>query len=203
MSFIGLLRHGAVEGGEVYRGRTDDPLSATGHLQMREAMVGLSQWDRIISSPLQRCAAFAGDFAHQYGIPFTLEPGLQEIDFGEWEGCSAAELLQTSPEALTKFWQDPLHNAPPGGESLIQFNHRVVTTWETLHQGNQNQRLLLVTHAGVIRMLLCQLQGWSLNRLWEIEVKHAALLGLLITQRTLKRLFTSRGSIIAWLAESS
>jgi alpha-ribazole phosphatase len=170
---------------------------------MWQAMDGLEQWDRVVSSPLQRCAAFAGDFAQRYGIPFTLEPGLQEIDFGQWEGCSAAQLFQTSPEALTKFWQDPLHNTPPGAESLLQFNHRVVSTWKALYGDNQDQRLLLVTHGGVIRILLCHLQGWPLERLWEIEVKLATLYGLQATQSALKRLLTSRDSMIAWLAESS
>jgi broad specificity phosphatase PhoE len=165
-------------------------------------MIGLSQWDRIFSSPLQRCAAFAGEFARQHGIPFTQEPGLAEIDFGEWEGRSATELMQRCPEALSEFWRDPSHATPPGGESLLQFNHRVVTTWESLHRNNEDQRLLLVTHGGVIRMLLCHLQGWPLNRLMEFEVKHAALFGLEITERRLKRLFTSRSSMIVWLAES-
>lgn len=198
MIFVGLLRHGAVEGGEVYRGRTDDPLSAIGRIQMWEAMTGLNRWDRIVSSPLQRCADFATEFAYYHGIPLSLEPGLVEIDFGEWEGRSAAELMHSSHAALTDYWRDPRNHTPPGGESLVEFRHRVVGAWEALRQGNEGQRLLLVTHGGVIRMLLCHLQGWPLKRILEIEVKHAALFGFQVTQQSIKRLFTSRVSMETW-----
>jgi broad specificity phosphatase PhoE len=203
MIYVGLLRHGVVEGNGVYRGRSDDPLSAIGRVQMWDAMVGLNHWDRIISSPLQRCADFATEFAHYHSIPLSLEPDLAEIDFGEWEGRSAAELMQVSPEALTDYWRDPRNHTPPGGESLLEFRHRVVEAWEALRRSHDGQRLLLVSHGGVIRVLLCHLQGWSLDRILEIEVKHAALFGFQVTQQSTKRLFTSRVSMEAWLKGES
>jgi alpha-ribazole phosphatase len=199
MNFVGLLRHGEAQGGNVYRGRTDDPLSETGWAQMNLAMAEFEQWDRIVSSPLRRCAAFAGEFAHTLGIPLVLEGGLAEIDFGRWEGCSAAELMETSPLALADFWRDPLNHPPPGGEPLVRFRERVVETWETLWRNHTGERLLLVTHGGVIRMLLCHLQGRSLDRFLEIEVKHAALFGLQIVEGSLKQVFTSRVAMLAWL----
>jgi broad specificity phosphatase PhoE len=168
---------------------------------MWEAVAGLNRWDRIISSPLQRCADFAREFAHDHDIPLSLEPKFAEIDFGEWEGRSAAELMQTSPAALTGYWRDPRKHTPPGGESLVQFRHRVVEAWEALYQSYDAQRLLLVTHGGVIRMLLCHLQGWPLEGILKIEVKHAALFGFLVTQRSIKRIFKSRVSIRAWQEE--
>lgn len=196
MSFVGLLRHGEVEGGNVYRGRTDHPLSETGWAQMHLATAEFNQWDRIVSSPLQRCAAFAGEFAHTLGIPLTLEAGLVEIDFGAWEGLSAADLMETSPLALADFWRDPLNHTPPGGEPLVRFRERVVETWEMLYRNHKGERLLLVTHGGVIRMLLSQLQGWPLDRLLEIEVKHAAFFGLQMAEGSLKRIFTSAAAML-------
>jgi broad specificity phosphatase PhoE len=201
MIFVGLLRHGVVQGGDVYRGRTDDPLSATGLLQMWTAMEGLSQWNRIVSSPLRRCAAFAGEFARSHAVPLTLEADLAEIDFGEWEGRSAAELMRISPAALSDFWRDPQNHTPPGGEPLIEFHQRVVEAWQSLCQNHDGEHLLLVTHGGVIRMLLCHLQGWPLKRILEIEVKHAALFGLQVTQGALKRCFTTRAAMLQWLEE--
>jgi alpha-ribazole phosphatase len=199
MIFVGLLRHGEAEGGNVYRGRTDDPLSETGWAQMHLATAELNQWNRIVSSPLQRCAAFAGEFALSLGIPLTLEAGLAEIDFGAWEGRSAAELMETSPSALADFWRDPLNHPPPGGETLVRFRERVVDAWEALCRNHKGERLLLVTHGGVIRMLLSHLQGGGLDRLLEIEVKHAALFGLQMVEGSLKRLFTSRAAMLEWL----
>lgn len=201
MIFVGLLRHGEVEGGNLYRGRTDDPLSAAGWEQMRAATAESGQWDRIVSSPLQRCAAFAGEFAHIREIPLILEERLAEIDFGAWEGCSAAQLMAHSPTALADFWRDPLNHPPPGGESLTRFRQRVVAAWEGLCRNHAGERLLLITHGGVMRMLLCHLQGWPLERFLEIEIKHAALFGLLVARGALKRLFTSSPGMGAWMEE--
>jgi len=56
---IDLLRHGDVEGGDVFRGSSDDPLSDDGWRQMQDALEDKSGWDVIITSPLQRCCEFA------------------------------------------------------------------------------------------------------------------------------------------------
>lgn len=202
MTLVGLLRHGEVEGGARYRGRTDDPLTAHGWAQMRHAVEGLCEWDLVISSPLQRCAAFASEFARAQGVPVCLDAGLAEIDFGEWEGRSAEQLMRESPDALGDFWRDPLNHPPPGGESLGRFKTRVVEAWETFCRIHAGKRILIVTHGGVIRMLVSHLQGRPLDRIMEIEVKHAALFGLLVSEGGLKSLFTSRSAIHGWLAAS-
>lgn len=199
MTFVGLLRHGEVEGGNVYRGRTDDPLNAMGWVQMRAATDGLCCWDLVIASPLRRCAAFAEAVAREQGLPLALEANLAEIDFGDWEGRSAAELMAECPAALGDFWRDPVNHPPPGGERLSHFQRRVVAAWESLCQRHAGKRLLLVTHGGVIRMLLCHLQDWPLDRLLQIEVGQAALFGLQLEEGRLKRLFTSRSAIRGWM----
>ncbi|MBU2321598.1 MAG: histidine phosphatase family protein, partial [Gammaproteobacteria bacterium] len=53
--YLELLRHGETESGGGLRGSLDDALTATGWAQLRGAMQGAGPWDRIISSPLQRC----------------------------------------------------------------------------------------------------------------------------------------------------
>jgi alpha-ribazole phosphatase len=201
VTLVGLLRHGEVAGGARYRGRTDDPLTPGGWMQMHDAVEGLCEWDLVISSPLQRCAAFAGEFARAQGVPVCLDAGLAEIDFGEWEGCSAEQLMRESPDALGDFWRDPLNHPPPGGESLGRFKTRVVAAWDTFCRIHAGKRILIVTHGGVIRMLLSHLQARPLDRIMEIEVKHAALFGLQVSEDGgLKSLFTSRSAIHGWLA---
>ncbi|MFZ0006897.1 MAG: histidine phosphatase family protein, partial [Steroidobacteraceae bacterium] len=64
---VHVLRHGETEGGARYWGRTDVALSARGWEQMRAAVAGHS-WERIVSSPLQRCAAFAEALAGERHI---------------------------------------------------------------------------------------------------------------------------------------
>jgi alpha-ribazole phosphatase len=172
---VGLLRHGEVKGGSRFRGSTDDPLTRAGFAQMQTATHHDAHWDRVISSPLARCAVFASAFARRQSLPCTLDPRLQEIHFGVWEGRAAAELMQTDAGALTRFWSDPLHNTPPDGEPLAHFQARVLDAWNDIVTAHAGQRILIVTHGGVIRVLICHVRQHPLAMLQTFEVKHGGL----------------------------
>lgn len=177
---VGLLRHGEVEGGSRFRGHTDDPLTATGLAQMHAAIADSGNWEQVVSSPLARCAAFAEGYARRYSTPLSFDARLMEMHFGDWEGRTAAELMQTDADALTRFWNDPLHNTPPGGEPLAQFQVRVLDAWNDIVTEYPAQRVLIVTHGGVIRVLLCQVTGVSVSQLQEFSVGHGQLHGVRI-----------------------
>jgi len=171
--YLELLRHGETELGGGLRGSTDDALTATGWAQLRTAVADGSRWDRLVSSPLQRCARFAEELAAQHGVPLSLEPDLQELHFGAWEGRSTAELMQTSAEDLGRFWRDPYGFTPPEGEPLLAFEARVLGALQRLQARHAGERLLLVTHGGVIRLLLARARGLPRNDLLQVAVGHA------------------------------
>lgn len=177
---VGLLRHGEVEGGSRFRGHTDDPLTATGLAQMHVAIADSGNWEQVVSSPLARCAAFAKEYARRYSTPLSFDARLMEIHFGDWEGRTATELMTTDADTLTRFWNDPLHNTPSGGEPLAQFQTRVLDAWKDIVTGHAGQRVLVVTHGGVIRVLLCQVTGVSVAQLQEFSVGHGQLCGVRI-----------------------
>ncbi|MGB4075048.1 alpha-ribazole phosphatase family protein [Pseudomonas sp.] len=168
-----LLRHGETELGGGLRGSLDDALTATGWAQLRAAVADGSRWDRVVSSPLQRCARFAEELAAQHDLPLSLEPDLQELHFGAWEGCNTAELMQTSAEDLGRFWSDPYGFTPPEGEPLLAFEARVLGAVQRLQALHAGERLLLVTHGGVIRLLLARARGLPRNDLLQVQVAHA------------------------------
>lgn len=172
---VGLLRHGETEGGQRFRGHTDDPLTPAGLSQMYAEMADGGRWDRVISSPLSRCAEFSSAFARQHSLPLAFDTRLKEIHFGLWEGRSAAELMETDAEALGRFWADPAHNPPPGGESLARFQARVLDAWNDIRSAHANQHVLIVTHGGVIRMLLCHVFEVPVSRWHEFDVPHGRL----------------------------
>ncbi len=179
---LDLLRHGETEQGGGLRGRLDDALTARGWTQMRAAVATPAPWQAIVSSPLQRCAAFADELATRLALPLQLESGLRELDFGAWDGCSAAELMQRDAEALGRFWADPYAFTPPEGEPLIDFEARVLEAIERLHARFAGQHLLLVTHGGVMRLLLARARGLPRQDLLQVEVGHAALQRLQVAQ---------------------
>lgn len=177
---VGLLRHGEVEGGNRFRGHTDDPLTAAGLAQMHTALAASGHWEQVVSSPLARCATFAKEYAQRYSTPLAFDPRLMEMHFGTWEGLTPAELMPTAADALTRFWNDPLHNTPPGGEPLLQFQARVQDAWNDIVTQYPLRHVLVVTHGGVIRVLLCHLTGVAVAQLQQFSVGHGQWHGVRI-----------------------
>ncbi|MCX4188204.1 histidine phosphatase family protein [Methylophaga sp. OBS4] len=172
---IDLLRHGEPEGGHCYRGQIDDPLSALGWQQMRQIVPAELPWQQIVTSPLSRCAAFAEELTRSSGLPLTYEPRFMEIGFGEWEGKTATELEAADKQAFYAFYDDPLLNTPPGAEPLNEFQQRIVAAWRDLLNQYQQRHILLVAHAGTIRMILAHVLDIPLHAVFRIQVPYAGL----------------------------
>lgn len=175
---IDMLRHGETELGGGLRGSLDDALTAKGWSQMQAAVEEAQPWQALVSSPLQRCARFAQTLAEQQRLVLQLAPGLQELHFGEWEGRSAADLMLTHEQELAQFWADPYAYTPPGGEAVIDFSSRVLAAIAELHREHAGKHLLLVTHGGVMRLLLARARGLPREQLLQVEVGHGALFRL-------------------------
>ncbi|WP_044733703.1 histidine phosphatase family protein [Shewanella algae] len=193
---IYLLRHGECEGGEIIRGRSDVALSDEGKAQMWRSWRAISsaleqlpsQPERLalLSSPAQRCQAFAAelkaDMPDYFPAPLQQHDWLWELDFGDWDGMKVASVYQQHSEAAEAFWRDPVANTPPGGESLPAFRSRVLDGWQTMVQrwlarevnssegsvsGDSGSKgsassasadaALILTHSGVIRLLLAEI----------------------------------------------
>nr|WP_297797837.1 alpha-ribazole phosphatase family protein [uncultured Marinobacter sp.] len=161
---IDLIRHGEPAGGPMFRGSQDDPLSALGWQQMQAAISNKDEWDLVVTSPLLRCRRFAEQLATDRQLPLEHDERLREISFGDWEGMTADAILADAPEALTRFWNDPVAHPPPGGESMSEFHARVRDGWHHWCREAAGQRVLVVCHGGVIRMILAEVMGIPLNR---------------------------------------
>lgn len=173
--FLDMLRHGVTAGGPGFRGSSDDALTEQGRQQMRLALAGQSGWDLLISSPLQRCEAFAREFAAEQGVPLRIEDDLRELHFGAWEGRNSAEILLEDPQALGQFWNDPYDFTPPQAEPVRDFANRVLGAVERLQAELDGQRVLLITHGGVMRLLLARARNLPENQLLQVEVGYGAL----------------------------
>ncbi|WP_458368803.1 alpha-ribazole phosphatase family protein [Pseudomonas mandelii] len=182
---LDLLRHGETELGGGLRGSLDDALTDKGWAQMRAAVVEQGPWDRLISSPLQRCARFAHELGAQLELPVHLDKDLQELHFGAWEGQSAAALMETDAEGLGLFWADPYAFTPPEGEPVEDFSARVLAAVARLHAAYAGERILLISHGGVMRLLLAQARGLPREQLLNVEVGHGSLFSLSVESSVL------------------
>lgn len=183
---IDLLRHGATQYSGRYCGSTDHPLSVLGWQQLWQAVkiqdTNPRPWQYIVTSPLQRCAAFAAELGQRNSIPVIENAHFQEIHFGDWENRSSAELMQTDANALAHFWSNPLVNTPPNAEPLLSFNCRVLSAWQELIFQHTGKKILLVTHGGVIRSILCHIQSQPLENLLAFKINHADRYSVRIAQ---------------------
>jgi alpha-ribazole phosphatase len=174
-TIVDLLRHGEPEGGQMFRGAVDDPLSPRGWDQMRAAVGDYREWDAIVSSPLVRCAAFAGELAERLDRPLEIVGEFSEISFGVWEGRAVAEVHETDSLALARFWRDPVAYPIPGGEPVADFDRRVGQAWGSLLERHHGRHVLLVVHGGTIRMVLRRLLDMPVRRIWRFEVPFASV----------------------------
>lgn len=172
---LDLMRHGEPVGGRKYRGQVDDPLSDKGWAQMREAVGDAAPWTRIVSSPLTRYRAFAEALAERHGLPLDFEARLKEVGFGEWEGKSAAEIEAAWPGSLARFKADPVGARPAGAEALDAFHARVAAALDDMLAAHGDDHILLVGHAGVMRMALAWALHIPLANAYRIEVASASL----------------------------
>ncbi len=172
---IDLLRHGEPVGGRRYRGQIDDPLSEKGWQQMRAAVLGRRDWDVLYSSPLKRCAEFAQELSGRLQLPLTTDERLKEIGFGDWEGRTPDEIRRDDPRRLENFWRNPIDNRPEGAETLASFQARVSAAWVEIGAAHAGQRVLIVGHAGITRMILSLVFGSPAERMFRIQVDNAGL----------------------------
>jgi len=179
---VHLLRHGAVEalGTRTVRGQLDAPLSAEGLLQ-HEA---LARWlvprlradARVCSSDLVRCR----DLAERLQRPVTWDARLREQHMGRWEGRSWQAITEDDPERVRRYWADYVHTRPDGGESLADLQARVLPLWREL--AAQDGAIVLVTHIGVIRSLLCAWLGIGLDQALRLAPATASVTHVLLSE---------------------
>lgn len=172
---LDFMRHGEPLGGRKYRGQIDDPLSEKGWQQMRDSVGEHCPWTRIVSSPLTRCRAFAEELACRYQRALSFDARLQEVGFGVWEGKTAAQLNADDPQQLPRFKADPLNARPAGAEPLEAFSQRVSAGVEALLEAGGDEHVLVVCHAGVIRMAMAHGLNIPLINAYRIDVPSAGL----------------------------
>ncbi|MCG8416203.1 MAG: histidine phosphatase family protein, partial [Pseudomonadales bacterium] len=181
---IDFIRHGEPEGGDIVRGRVNPVLTGLGWQQMRQAAAltddhlpssSTPQWTHIISSPLSRCSEFAARTAQEVNLDLTVDERWQEIDYGDWDGMPASEWRKVAADQFKAFRNDLAALAPPNGETYLDFRDRVLTAWTKLADHEDGSHLLVVTHGGVLRVILPTVLGMPLNRSFPLYIPFACL----------------------------
>lgn len=133
----------------------------------------------IYTSPLPRCAELAAALSLLRPVELQADDRLMELSFGDWEGLSWDAIAAQDAHRLQGWMANWRHQAPPHGESYGQLRCRVLDFWQELvSQATGHSLRCLVTHAGVIRVLRVEIQGWSEERAWSEPVPYLQPLSL-------------------------
>ena len=173
-----LFRHGEVRynGEKVFIGRTDLPLSAEGRHQAEAWKHCLQKRPpgSIVSSPLSRALEFARIVAGDRAVDVAVCRELSEIDLGDWDGRLMSSIQQRDPTSWQERGKNLARFQPLGGESFEDVQKRAVPAFEKLVNHNVPE-LIIVSHAGVNRVLLCYLLGMPLEHMFSIDQDYACL----------------------------
>ncbi|MBV9232463.1 MAG: histidine phosphatase family protein [Candidatus Eremiobacteraeota bacterium] len=162
MGRIVLCRHGATENNALgqFLSHTDPPLSEGGRRQCENLRDDFRRFGftRCYVSPMRRCRETREIAAPE--VPFTVEPALREMSFGEWEGKTLDWLEAHAPEHVVARRRDPVAFRPPGGESFDDVARRLRTLLDVLRSGGPT---LVIAHRGTLAVLERLLRGLPLR----------------------------------------
>ncbi len=157
-----LVRHAQSEwnASGLWQGQADPPLSAAGRAQVAALAEGLRLELRgdpvsaLVCSDLARARETAKGLEEFLGMEARPDPGLRELDVGEWSGLNRDEIARRDPELLVRFESGESSARPPGGETRSEIRHRARWVVRRLVDADPWGRIVLVSHLGLIRALL-------------------------------------------------
>ena len=167
-----LVRHGESEANQrdAFLGHFDLPLTERGLAQAKLAAGYLSglQVDAIYSSDLQRAYQTACCTAKELGLPVKTDANLREVDAGEWDNMTFADLMEKYPETFG-LWANDIGNAGcDGGETAKQLRCRVMGALTYIARANRGKRVLVFCHGTPIRIAGCIGQGMAIEALKDV-----------------------------------
>lgn len=152
---VWLLRHGKTLGPAALNGHFDAKVSQETQLKIKQQIEQRDVvFSHVITSPLSRCFELAQLISE--GKTFEVNPDWMEMDFGKFDGIAFDNMPEESWPILENFWTAPGKYPLPGAETLEHFYQRVAFSWESILP-KLDKDTLIVTHGGVIRMLLAKL----------------------------------------------
>lgn len=178
-----LVRHGVTEHTSAKRfsgglGGDNPGLSDEGRAQalatadwLRERGIGV---DAVVTSPVRRTRETADIVAAALELGVVEEPGLAEMEFGEWDGLSFVEVMEKDKDTF-EAWVADMSAAPPGGESFLTVENRVLAALTRLLEAHAGETLVVVSHVTPIKTLVAHALAAPLDAVFRMDLQPAAV----------------------------
>ncbi|MEM8543705.1 MAG: histidine phosphatase family protein [Cyanobacteria bacterium P01_H01_bin.119] len=165
-----FLRHGqtaySLTGGYCGTPENDPGLTPEGNkmaIAFADAYAHLP-WQAAYVSPLRRARETAMPFCRRAGLEMTLQNGLREVMYGQWEGLPPAVVDKKFHDDYLSWLTDPAWSAPTGGERAVDIAQRASQVLDKIEHTHPSGNVLLVSHKATIRIMLSLLLGIDVGR---------------------------------------
>jgi len=158
-------------------GYSDVELSAAGYRQVERLRDRLAddKIDAVYSSDLRRALVTAEVISARHKVDIVTCPELREVNYGNVEGLTFEEISRLYPEVAESLTNFSLRLEFPGGESFEGFIERTSKFLDKLKSHTPSQTILITSHGGPLRVLVCRLLGIDLGHWWQIRLDNASL----------------------------
>lgn len=174
-----FVRHGETIWNKTgrYQGSTDVPLSELGHEQAEKAALWFQKehFDGVISSPLRRARETAEAIAAEHHLDVEIDPLLQELCFGDWEGKTAEEIEKLWPGMIEKMYRRPELLSLPHGESFADCQKRGLSAIRNLTERGDEKSYVIVSHGAILRTIVCGMLQLPLSRAWNFSFSNTGI----------------------------
>lgn len=183
MTKVILVRHGQTLWNleMKYQGHCDVALTDKGIRQAELAADRLAKEEisAVYASDLNRAFKTAQCIASKHNLGVTAIPELREINFGDWEGMTFEGISDPAnsqwSEEMSKVFSHPGEAQIPGGETFHEVKERAMIALNKLVAAHPNQTIVVVSHGGTIRTVLCAILDIHLNNIWKIKQDNTAI----------------------------
>jgi len=179
MTELIVIRHGETDSNREHRfqGQLDVPLNETGRLQAERLAERLADEpvDAAWVSDLQRARQTAAPWATRRALTLRADARWREQSFGEIEGMKVHTLHVEHPELWSRWAEHDADFGLPGGESARQFHARILAALQALGEAHPRERVLLVTHGGVLDMLWRRVHALPLSGPRECDIPNTGI----------------------------
>lgn len=163
-----LVRHGETQASRdhVFCGHAECRLLDSGRRMaalIAARCAASDSWRAVYCSPQARAMETARPAAAAVGLEIVAEPGLREIDHGDWEGRAVADLRAEDPVFFEEWEQHAGSIGPPHGENGFQVAGRAMPVVERIRRRHPDGNVLVVSHKATIRIIVCALIGIDID----------------------------------------
>lgn len=175
-----LIRHGQTDWnikGKI-QGSCDIELNHTGIKQAEElsnkVLENKYKFSKIYSSPQRRAVKTAEILSKVTNIEYISTEGLEEINFGEWEGLSWAEVKEKYPTEYDEWYINRRYAKPPKGQSYQDMVERVLKAIHKIINENCDD-VAIVTHSALIMCLQCCLTNTPFDKMTKFKTDNTSI----------------------------